>query len=72
MKINGCDVAVKYNATKGCPAKIYESNGDYGHPAEPNEVEIESVVYKGIDVLEILGEQAEELEMELYKLCFEE
>lgn len=32
-------VLIEYNFTKGCPAVMYQRNGDPGWPAEPAEVE---------------------------------
>ena len=72
MKINGCTVEVFYSATKGCPEKKYERNGDYGCPEEHNEIEISMIIYQGVDVIELLGDQVEELDIALDKIEFGE
>ena len=50
---NGQEIEVHFYFTKGYAAKLWGAPEDC-YPGEPDEWEIESIMYKGVDVLPLL------------------
>lgn len=51
------EVEIEGNHSPGRPGTFYRSNGDPGDPPEPEEFEIQSVKWQGVDISSMLDKE---------------
>lgn len=72
MDVNDEEVTVVYTYEPGDPGNT-SGLPENCYPPEPDGVEIEKIIYNGIDVLQVIHEKyMEKLEKELLEACKEE
>ena len=56
VKVNGVELEVLGDYTKGSAAVFYLRNGDPGYPAEPSEFVVESIKIGGVECSDFLAD----------------
>lgn len=68
IEVHGVTMDIEYDYSPYVRERYYLSNGDPGYPAEPEELEITSILIEGYDWYEFLTPKAfEAIEIELSK-----